>query len=253
MKTHLIIPDAHAHPDHHNNRFEWLGHMVVDVKPDVVIMIGDWVDMPSLCSYDKGTKGFEGRRYKHDIEAGIDAQERFFAPIKEAKKKRPLFYMFEGNHENRITRAINSDAAHLDGIISMDDLKYKRYGWTVIPYNGSTPGVKVIDGIAYAHYFTSGVMGRPIGGMHPGYQLITKQYQSCTQGHTHTTDYCVRTNAAGRNIHGLVVGCYQDYNAEWAGEANELWWRGVLVKRSVEHGQYDPQWVSIKEIERRYG
>ena len=225
----------------------------MDVKPDVVVMIGDWADMPSLCSYDKGTKGFEGRRYKHDIEAGIDAQERFFAPIKAAKKRMPKFYMHEGNHENRITRAINSDAAHLDGIISMDDLRYHRFGFKVVPYNGSTPGVNVVDGIGYAHYFTSGVMGRPIGGMHPAYQLITKQYQSCTQGHVHTTDYCVRTNAAGRNIHGLVVGCYQDYHADWAGEANELWWRGVIVKRAVRNGEYDPEWYSLDRIRNNYG
>ena len=253
MKTHLIIPDTHAHPDHHNDRFEWLGRMVVDVKPDVVVMIGDWADMPSLCSYDKGTKGFEGRRYKHDIEASIDAEERFFAPIKASKKKRPKFYKHIGNHEHRITRAIDSDAAHLDGIISLDDLRFRHYGWRVVPYTGNTPGVNVIDGIAYAHYFTSGVMGRPIGGMHPAYQLITKQYQSCTQGHVHTTDYCVRTNAAGRNIHGMVVGCYQDYHADWAGEANELWWRGVIVKRAVKNGEYDPEWVSLKSIKEKYG
>jgi len=252
MKTHLIIPDTHAHPDHHNDRFEWLGRMVVDIKPDVVVMIGDWADMPSLCSYDKGTKGFEGRRYYHDIEAAIDAQERFFAPIKAAKKRRPTFYMHEGNHEQRITRAIQSDAAHLDGIISISDLRYRRWGWRVIPYTGSTPGVNVIDGVAYAHYFTSGVMGRPIGGMHPAYQLITKQYQSCTQGHVHITDYCVRTNATGRDIHGLVVGCYQDYHADWAGEANSLWWRGVIVKRNVQHGEYDPEWVSMKRIKEMY-
>ncbi len=253
MKTHLVIPDPHSHPDHNNDRFERLGRMVVDIKPDVVICIGDFADMPSLCSYDKGTKGYEGRRYNHDIESAIDAQEKFFAPIRAAKKRLPQFYMHEGNHEYRITRAIESDAAHLDGIISQEDLRFNEFGWEVVPYNGSTPGVNVVDGVAYAHYFTSGVMGRPIGGMHPAYQLITKQYQSCTQGHVHTTDYCVRTNAAGHNIHGLVVGCYQDYHADWAGEANELWWRGVIVKRAVKNGEYDPEWISLKEVERRYG
>ncbi len=253
MTTHLIIPDSHAHPDYNNNRFTWLGRMVADIKPDVVIMIGDWVDMPSLCSYDKGTKGFEGRRYKHDIEAGLDAQEKFFAPIRATKKRLPHFIMLEGNHEHRIIRAIESDAAHLDGIISMDDLQFTKYGWEVVPYNGNTPGIIVVDGVAYAHYFTSGVMGRPIGGMHPAYQLISKQYQSCTQGHVHTTDYCVRTNAQGRDIHGMVVGCYQDYHAEWAGEANTLWWRGAIVKRNVQDGEYDPTWVSLKAIKERYG
>src|SRR3546814_6957280 len=82
--------------------------------------------MPSLCSYDKGTKGFEGRRYSKDIAAAHDAQERFFAPIKATKKKLPRFVMLQGNHEYRIERAIDADAAHLDGVISPDDLLYER-------------------------------------------------------------------------------------------------------------------------------
>lgn len=252
-ETHLCIPDAHSHPDHSNERFTWLGKLVADIKPDKVIMIGDWADMPSLSSYDFGTKGYEGRRYVHDVSSAVDAQEKFFAPIKATKKKMPKFFMFEGNHEHRIARAISSDAAHLDGIISMDDLQYKEHGWEVVPYNGGSPGILQIDGIAYAHYFTSGIMGRPISGVHPAYQLIHKQYTSCTQGHTHTTDYCVRTNAVGQFLHGMVVGVYQDYHADWAGEANAMWWKGVVVKENVVNGQYDPRWIGLDAIKKEYG
>jgi hypothetical protein len=248
----LVIPDAHAHPDFNNRRFKWLGELVADLKPDKVICLGDWADLPSLCTYDKGTKGFEGRRYKDDIASAIQAQEFFFAPIKARKKKQPKFIMLEGNHEYRIKRAINSDAAQLDGIISPDDLLYRKFGWDYVEYEGATPGVVEEDGIAYAHYFTSGVMGRPIGGIHPAYQLIHKQYMSCTQGHVHTTDYCVRTSANGRNLHGLVAGCYQDYYADWAGEANNLWWKGVVFKENVENGQYDPRWISLATIKKEY-
>ena len=63
-KTHLVIPDSHAHPDYSNERYDWLAELILDIKPDVVIDIGDWFDMPSLCSYDRGTKGFEGRRFQ---------------------------------------------------------------------------------------------------------------------------------------------------------------------------------------------
>lgn len=252
MTSHLIIPDTHASPDFNNDRFTWLGKLTVDLKPDVVIMLGDWVDMPSLCSYDKGTKGYEGRRYKKDIDAGLDAQEKFFAPIKAAKKRLPRLVMLEGNHEHRIIRAISSDAAHLDGIISIDDLKYKEFGWEYVQYTGTTPGIIVIDSIAYAHYFTSGVMGRPISGEHPAYSLLTKQYMSCTQGHVHITDYCVRTTANHKHIHGLIAGVYQDYYANYAGEANDLWWKGVIYKTNVKKGEYDPRWISLESIKKEY-
>ena len=252
MSSHLIIPDTHSTPDFNNDRFTWLGKLVVDLKPDTVIMLGDWVDMPSLCSYDKCTKGYEGRRYKNDIEAGIDAQERFFAPIRAAKKRLPRLVMLEGNHEHRITRAISSDAAHLDGIISLDDLEYEHFGWEWVPYYGSTPGIIEVDGIAYAHYFTSGIMGRSISGEHPAYSLLVKQYMSCTQGHTHITDYCVRTTATHRHIHGLIAGVYVDYYMDYAGEANDLWWKGVIFKTNVEKGQYDPRWIGLESIKKEY-
>lgn len=251
-KTHLIIPDSHAHPDYSNIRFNWLGRLIADIKPDIVISIGDMADMPSLCSYDKGTKGYEGRRYVKDIQSVWDAQERMFHEIKKHKKKLPRFIQHEGNHEHRIDRAVSADAAHLDGIISQDDLGYEDFGWEYVRYDGATPGVNVVDGIAYAHYFTSGIMNRPIGGMHPAYSIVTKQFMSGTQGHTHTTDYCVRTAANGRMLHGMVCGVYQDYEADFAGVANDLWWRGVVVKRNVDNGVYDPQWISLDAIRKEY-
>jgi hypothetical protein len=127
-KDYLIIPDCHAHPDYHNKRFTWLGKLVADLQPHTVIMLGDWADMPSLCSYDKGTKGYEGARYVRDINAAIDAQEKFFHEIRKRKKKLPRFVMLEGNHEHRINRAISSDFNQLDGIIGLDDLGFEDFG-----------------------------------------------------------------------------------------------------------------------------
>ena len=76
MSKILIVGDTHAHPNHSNERFTWLGRYIVDSKPDKVVQIGDFADMPSLCSYDKGRRSFEGRRYNKDIAAAIDAQEK---------------------------------------------------------------------------------------------------------------------------------------------------------------------------------
>ena len=78
----LIIPDPHASPDYDNKRFTALGNLIVDKQPHIVLCLGDMADMPSLSSYDKGTKGFEGRRYKKDVASTIDAQVKLFEPIK---------------------------------------------------------------------------------------------------------------------------------------------------------------------------
>jgi hypothetical protein len=248
VKTHLIIPDPHSAPDEDLTRFTNLGKLIASVKPDTVICIGDWADMPSLCSYDKGTKGFEGRRYKKDIEASCQAQELMFKPIKEAKKKLPRFIMTTGNHDyGRIEKAIEKDPV-LDGTISVDDLQYKDYGWETFPFLHPIE----VDGVYYSHYFPTGVMGRATSGEHQAYTLLTKQFVSCTQGHTHTRDFAERTCPDGRRVLGLVTGCYIDRVHHYAGEANKMWWSGVVIKRNVSQGFYDFEFISTERIKNEF-
>jgi hypothetical protein len=243
-KTHLIIPDSHAHPDFHNKRYSYLGHLIRDIRPDVVVDIGDFFDMPSLCSYDKGKKSFEGRRYKDDIEAGLDAQERIYGITRSAKKKLPRFVRCLGNHEHRISRAIELDPV-LEGTIGLSDLQSREYGWEQHDFN--TP--VSVDGVLYSHYFVSGVAGRACPS---AANLLAKNLSSCTMGHNHTFDYKTANTADGRRLHSLFCGVYQDYDSDYAGQANEIWDRGVVIKRNVEAGNYDLEWVSLKRIEEAY-
>ena len=250
-KTHLVIPDQHAHPDFNNDRADWIARLIVDVRPDVVINIGDAADMASLSTYDKGKRAFQGRSYKKDIDAHLDFQDRMWAPVKRTKKKLPYRVVLEGNHEHRIEKALDM-SPELEGTISFKDYAFDDYYDDVVRYQGGTPGIIDIDGIHYAHYFVSGVMGRPVGGEHPAYSLLTKHFTSCTCGHIHVADHAIRTTVDGRRIHGLVAGVYQDYESAWAGEINKLWWRGVVVKHNVEGGSYDPEWISIDRLRKEY-
>jgi len=225
------------------------------VRPDVVVNIGDAADMASLSSYDRGTRGFMSRSYERDINSHLDFQERLWAPMKRAKKKQPYRIVVEGNHEHRIKRAIETDP-QLEGSrfgISFRDLDFDSYYHDVVEYEGQTPGIIAVDGIHYSHFFVSGVMGRPIGGEHHAYSLITKNFTSCTCGHSHTVDWSTRTDTTGRKIMGLVAGVYQDYRSDWSGHAQDLWWRGVVLKREVSDGVYDPEFISLEKLRREYG
>lgn len=245
------MPDAHAHPKYPNDRADWVGRLLLDLKPDVFINMGDIADMASLSSYDKGKREFQGRTYKADIDAAREFNERVMSPIRRAKRKQPRKVFLEGNHENRIERALDL-SPELVGTISFDDLGLKRDYDDIVRYRGNTPGAIELDGIQFAHYLTSGVMGRPIGGEHPAYTLISKRFQSCVVAHTHVLDYCVRSDGNGRNVQGLVTGCYLDYSPEWAGEVTKLWVPGVAILRNVEDGQYDLQWISINSLKKEY-
>lgn len=252
MSTHLVIPDSHAHYQHDNNRAVWLGQLIHDLRPDVVIHIGDSADMPSLSGYDKGKKSFQGRTYRQDVDTHLDFQERTWEPYRKSHRKLPRRVFCVGNHEHRITRAIEYQP-ELEGAIGLSDLELPRWYDDVVDYEGGTPGFINIDGIAYAHYFISGVAGRPIGGLHPADSLVSKKHSSATCGHLHMADWSIAKNMYNDWVMGCFVGCYQDYDSDWAGIINKLWWRGIVVKKNVDKGGYDPEFISIDRIKKEYG
>lgn len=257
MTSHLVIGDSHSKPGVDNDRFERLGKLCLDLRPDVIIDMGDWADMESLSSYDKGRRSFEGRRYTKDVEAARDARDRFNKPIerynsrqrKNGKKQYlPHKVSLLGNHEHRIERATDS-TPELHGTISSKDLGAEQFGWVEHPFLNNV----TLDGVTYSHYFTSGVMGRPIGGEYPAASLLKKKFVSCTAGHNHLRDFCERTRVDGQKILGLSTGCHFDHWEDWAGDANTMYWRGVVLCKNVVNGYYNPEFIDIKEIEDRYG
>lgn len=255
MTVHLVLPDQHAHPEFNNDRADLVGKLIADLKPDVVVNMGDAADLASLSSYDKGKASFQGRNYQLDIEAHLNFQERVWTPIRRLKCRLPRRVVLEGNHENRIKKALEYDP-QLKGDkygLSFKDLDFDRHYHEVVEYKGGTPGIITIDGISYSHYFISGVMGRAIGGVNHAASLINKNYTSSTCAHSHLVDWAVRSNSQGKSVMGLVAGVFQDYDSSWAGHVNDLWWSGVVIKRGVEDGVYSPEFVSLKRLKEIYG
>jgi len=141
MTTHFVLPDCQVKPGLDLSHLKWAGQYAAEKKPDVIICLGDFADMESLSSYDVGKKAFEGRTYLADIEAATEGMSAFMYPIMEEQARlrrnkqkvwNPRLVLTLGNHEARITTAINNDRK-LDGLISIDDLCYEAYGWEVIP------------------------------------------------------------------------------------------------------------------------
>lgn len=253
-KSYLIVPDSHSHPDHHNDRADWLGKFILDRKPDVVVNIGDGFDMPSLSSYDKGKASFHGNNYEKDINSGLDFLDRMWHPIKKAKRKQPYKVFCVGNHEQRLQRVLEQDpqlAGDRYGV-SWSNYQLDNYHHEVIPYEGGTPGIWQSDGISFAHFLVSGLMGRPIGGEHHAASLLAKNYSSCVVGHSHTVDWAVRSGSNGKRIMGLVSGVYQDYTSGWAGVVNNLWVPCVWMLNNVDDGVFEPEMISVESLKKEY-
>lgn len=251
-RTYLVVPDQHAHPDHSNSRADYLSKLTIDLRPDVVVNMGDAADMASLSDYDKGKRSFVGRSYKKDIESHLEFQSRWWDPVKATKKRLPYRVVLEGNHEHRIERALDY-SPELAGTIGFRDYAFEDYYDDVIRYDGGTPGIFELDEILFAHFFITGVSGRPIGGERPGHMLLAKNGASSIAAHTHTFDFATRRTVQKRTLRGLVVGCYQDYINDWAGTIGNLWMPGVAVLRNVSQGDYDLQWISLSALKEAYG
>jgi hypothetical protein len=248
-KRILVLPDVQAKPGVDFSYLRRIGRYALEKRPDRIVCGGDFADMPSLSSYDKGKKSFEGRRYKRDIEAAQYAMLAFLGPIREhnatAKKPyTPLLDILYGNHEDRINRAINEDAK-LDGMLSLNDLGYEEFGWTVHPFLE----VRVIEGVAFSHYFTSGVMGRPVTSAQA---LLTKKHMSCIAFHQQGLQIATGHRADGTLLTGVIAGSCYEHDEQYLGPQGNKHWRGFLMLNDIRDGAFDLMPVSLDFINRRY-
>lgn len=251
-KKILVIPDVQAKEGVPMDHLYWIGQYIVDKQPDVIVCLGDFADMPSLSSYDVGKKSFEGRQYTKDVEAARKAMDALLAPINAlrinqviGKRKiyKPRFVLTLGNHEQRIVRAIENDRK-LEGLISVNDLPYEA--WEVHPFLE----VVEIEGVCFSHYFTTGVMGRPVTSPNA---LLTKKHVSCVMGHVQQDGVASQYTANGKRITGIFAGgCYL-HEEEYLGPQGNKHWRGVWMLHDVNDGEFEVMQVSLKFLEEKYG
>lgn len=249
---HFVLPDVQAKPGNCFKFLRKIGEYVVEKKPDVIVCIGDFADMPSLSSYDVGKKSFEGRRYSNDILAAREAMSEFLSPIVEFNEKakrnkekqyRPRMHLTLGNHCNRIDRAVNDDPK-LEGLISVKDLGYEEFGWTVHPFLE----IAVIDGIAYSHYFVTGLAGRPCATANA---QLNKKHMSCIAGHQQGLQIATGYRGDGAMLHSIIAGSCYEHNEDYLGHQGNNHWRGALMLNDVNDGQFDIMPLSLKYLKER--
>jgi hypothetical protein len=211
--------------------------------------------MKSLNSYDtRYPQAIVAQSYEKDIESYNDAQERLRWQFRNHKKKRPYWVGLEGNHENRIKKAIANDP-RLEGQkygVSFGHLQTKEWFNEYHEYHNSAPSIADYDGVSYAHYFSSGNYGTAVSGTHHAYTLLQNRNSSSTCGHSHKRSLYFKDGSYPNPIIGLVAGCYKGGEEVWAGQANNDWWKGVVIKREVRNGYYEPEFVSLKTLEKEY-
>jgi len=251
---HLVIPDTQIRSQDNLDYLSHIGKYIVHKQPDVVVQIGDFADMPSLSSYDYGKKTYEGRRYALDIEAAKRGMEVLLGPLHEYNNKqrkngkrlyKPRMVLTMGNHEDRISRAINSDPK-LDGLMDLSDLGYEAAGWEVHPFLE----VVVIDGVAYSHYFVTGVAGRPAS---TAAAQLNKKHMSCVAGHQQGRQSASAYRADGKRITAIIAGSCYEHDEDYLGPQGNNHWRGLVMLHDVVGGEFNEMYVPLEFLRDKYG
>lgn len=245
-RRHLVIPDTQVKKGVPLDHMEWIGKAVKDYAPDVVIHLGDHWDFPSLSRYDApGSMAMEGARVEDDIAAGNEALERLTKAMGKFKGRKIIL---EGNHENRLARAINADP-RLAGTLGYHLLNRERLGWEVIPYYCGAPGQVWVDGVVYAHFFAAVNTGRAIGGTannklnHIGAPFV--------QGHVQGLEVGRKQYSTGKIKKGVVFGSAYLHDEDYKGMANNHE-RGIMVLNEVQDGDFYEMPLSLEYLCGKY-
>jgi hypothetical protein len=237
----LVIFDCQVRPGVPTQHLSAISNYIAAKRPDVVVLIGDFADMPSLSKYSLALER-EGARYKADVKSVHDAMDKLTAFKKKCKGYNPRMVLTLGNHEERITRTVK-EQPNLEGLISIEDLKFKDYGWEVYDYLQ----VVTIYGIQFSHFFQSGVMGRPASS---AAVILRERQSSAVQGHVQKVDVAVHPRTGKMAIMGGLSCVHQE---DYLGPQGNACRRQVLMLNDCRgDGIFDPCFVSLRYLLRRY-
>lgn len=244
-RTHLVVGDCHTAPGQDFRRFVWLARLVNELKPDVLVQIGDWYSMDSLC-YHRSQKERSEDRVTEELLAGEMALTAFESTLDPAVQ--PEKHFLGGNHDQRMLD-LADDAPWLDGVFSVG-AAHEAEGWNFHPYLDPVR----IDGVRYQHFLPD-ARGKGIAGKYQTARMLerVKFSESVVVGHSHRLDFRTEADHHGRRVTALVAGCFMEHVEEYAGSDNHEWWRGVCILRNVNAGNFDLETVSLARMKELYG
>ena len=251
--VHVVIPDTQVKPGTPTQHLDWIGRYIVgqfagreNVK---VIHLGDHWHMDSLSSYEKGKKSMEGRRIQLDIDAGNAAFDILCKPMEDYNAERkawkekqwwPERHFLLGNHEDRISRAVENDAT-LEGFLSLDLLNAADHGWQVHPFLEPVE----LDGVSYCaapHHkvLTTDLEWKPLGDIKAG-ETIYGFDEFATGTRKFKTAEVLAADPATADLYRVTLGTGRTFDVT----SDHVW----LARK---YGTSQWHWVSTCDLDGRY-
>lgn len=210
----LVIPDMHV-PYHDARVWATILAAVKASKPETIVIIGDFADCYAVSSHPKSLDR------KADFAAEIDVVNTELDRLQKVAGPECRIIFCEGNHEDRITRYLQSRAPELGGLHGMRAaglFRARDRGIAWVPYRRHIK----IGRCSFTHD-----VGRC--GVNTARQSLIDFGGNLVVGHSHRGGVAYQGEAKGANHFCLNVG--------WGGDVDEIdYVHRIRAKRDWAHG-----------------
>lgn len=258
MTKILVVGDCHVDETQSLERFNWLGKLIVDERPDHIVYMGDFLTLNCLSAWDLNKRAkMEGRRYAVEVGVGRFALGMAEAPMRKLqirqranheKLYKPELVFIEGNHEDRLTRYLEKDPTFAGHISIEKDLSLFARGYKFIPYRE----YHYINNIAFTHIPFNKI--REISGANITMKASQCIVDSVVFGHTHEQHLAHIHRQGMPHLQDIYnCGCFISKKEDYVHGRVTQYWRGVSFLHTEDPGRFDVETVSYSALRRRYG
>jgi hypothetical protein len=237
----VVYGDVHF-PHQDQAALEILYAVIKDVRPDIIVNLGDTADCYTISAYDKDPQNIHGLQDEIDLVRAHLHQVAQLAP--QAQR-----YYLEGNHEDRLRRLIwtlpgtASELARLrafqqamtwPNLLDLDEI-----GWTWVESAGQTHH-KILPRIITKH----GDIVRRWSGMSAKGEW-ERYGQSGISGHVHRMGRFYTSDRNGAHT-WVEAGCLCDTDPRYTRDPN--WQNGlVVVEHSADRQRFEMHLVYVQD------
>ena len=242
----LYFTDAHDRVDLPQDRFAWLGKLIADEEPDLVVCGGDLADFDSVNTHARN-ETYEGK-LKPAFAKDLASLNNALTLIKSGHSLKIPFHITLGNHEHRIKRFENANP-EMFGIL---DYAFRdiltEHGWRITNFKHYLN----IDGVEFTHAPIN-AMGREIGGKNAASNVASNSLFDIVYGHTHKREEFVAAKLGpdNRAVRAYNGGCFlpADYRMDYAQCSMNRWDYGCSVIEIWRGRIHSISWISMEELE----
>ncbi|WP_265499547.1 metallophosphoesterase [Paracoccus beibuensis] len=260
----LVVPDTHFRPNESfddTDRAGAVGRFALDKRPDVIIHMGDLVDMQSVSKWAGaksvggagGSRSHERKRIREDLACFREMQRAMWAPIHRANERHinrsrhrervytPRGIQLLGNHCGWLDR-VPENIPELDGLIGTFLLHEISEDNGLECYDFRE--VVTIGGIDFSHNFPTGNSRQPVGIA----QALNKWGKSLVFAHTHTVGYDRKPVGKDGAMMAYMAGCFMPPH-----RCGPFEWSGLSLLTEVADGNALIQQFSYDQIMEGWG